>query len=66
MARNHKRWIISLYTVLIIIFFFNGNLLSQDNVTFIHMDKEDGLVGNSVSCILQDSFGFMIDQSFRP
>jgi ligand-binding sensor domain-containing protein/serine phosphatase RsbU (regulator of sigma subunit) len=46
-----------LSNLLLLIFF--SDLFSQSHITFNHLTVEDGLSQSSVTCILQDSKGFM-------
>jgi len=46
-------------SVLFIILLFNSNVISQSHIAFSHLTVEDGLSQSSVTCILQDSKGFM-------
>ena len=39
--------------------FFAGTLLSQNNISFNHLNVEDGLSQSVVTCILQDDKGFI-------
>jgi len=52
-----------LYTYLFILnislLFISESLIAQQNIQFMHLDKDDGLTDNSVNTIYQDSYGYL-------
>ncbi len=49
----------SILTVLFFSFFLYSNIFAQQQIVFNHLAVEDGLSHSAVTCILQDSRGFM-------
>ena len=48
-----------IFMVFIILFIFHSLLFSKDELIFDHLTVDDGLSQSSVTCIFQDSKGFM-------
>ena len=49
----------AILSIIFFLSFVNSGLLAQYHITFSHLTTENGLSHSSVTCILQDSKGFM-------